>query len=78
MRLKGGQYIRIARTRMGLTQQEVFEEYGVAESTLKRWESGRTEPAFSDVIDIFDSVFCQDFFTVRERLEVAFNEHQNS
>lgn len=45
----GGDLIREARRRAGLTQAELAERAGTAQSGIARWESGRTAPSLDDV-----------------------------
>jgi putative transcriptional regulator len=36
--------MRLLRVNAGLTAQQVAQELGVAESTIRNWDHGRTEP----------------------------------
>jgi len=36
--------MQILRVNAGLTAQQVAQELGVAESTIRNWDKGRTEP----------------------------------
>lgn len=45
----GADLIREARLRAGLTQAELAERAGTAQSGIARWESGRTAPSLDDV-----------------------------
>ena len=36
--------MQILRVNAGLTAQQVAQELGVAESTVRNWDKGRTEP----------------------------------
>ena len=47
--MHGGQLIREARRRAGLTQKELAERAGTTQSGIARWESGRTSPSLDDV-----------------------------
>jgi transcriptional regulator with XRE-family HTH domain len=49
--VKGGQLIREARRRARLTQAELGVRLGTTQSAIARLERGRTEPAFSRVVD---------------------------
>ena len=46
----GGDLIREARLRAGLTQAQLAERAGTTQSSVARWESRRTEPAFRTVV----------------------------
>ena len=46
----GGDLIREARRRAGLTQQELAARADTAQPAIARWESGRTAVSFDDVI----------------------------
>lgn len=46
----GADLIVEARRRAGLTQRELAERAGTTQSSIARWESGRSEPSFANVI----------------------------
>lgn len=46
----GGQLIREARRRAGLTQAELAGLAGTAQPAIARWESGRTAVSLDDVV----------------------------
>ena len=46
----GADLIVEARKRAGLTQRELAEQAGTTQSSIARWESGRSEPSFANVI----------------------------
>ena len=46
----GGNLIREARRRAGLTQAELAERAGTAQPAIARWESGRTAVSLDDVV----------------------------
>lgn len=48
--MKGGELIREARLRAGLTQAEVARRLGTGQSVIARWESGRRSPTFETVV----------------------------
>lgn len=47
--MMGGDLIREARKRAGLTQAELAARAGTTQSGVARWESGRTSPSLDDV-----------------------------
>jgi hypothetical protein len=47
--MNGGQFVREARRRAGLTQRELAERAGLSQATIARIESGATEPSFGQV-----------------------------
>lgn len=47
--MRGGQIIREARQRMGLTQQELAEQLGTTQSVITRWETGQRSPTLETV-----------------------------
>ena len=50
MATHGNDLVREARKRAGLTQRELAEKAGTTQSSIARLESGRTRPAFDDVL----------------------------
>lgn len=46
----GANLIAEARGRAGLTQRELAERAGTTQSSIARWESGRTKPSFANVV----------------------------
>ena len=50
----GGALIKIARQTRAYTQEKLSVNYGMAVGTLRNWESGRTSPAFDDVIGVLE------------------------
>lgn len=47
----GGSVIREARLRAFLTQEELADLMGVDQSLISRWERGRRQPRFDDVVN---------------------------
>jgi transcriptional regulator with XRE-family HTH domain len=50
MATHGNDLVREARKRARLTQRELAEKAGTTQSAIARLESGRTRPAFDDVL----------------------------
>jgi transcriptional regulator with XRE-family HTH domain len=50
MATHGNDLVREARKRAGLTQRALAERAGTTQSAIARLESGRTRPAFDDVL----------------------------
>lgn len=50
--MQSNELIRSARKRSGLTQQELAERLEVSQGELSRWESGRTSPSLTRVVEI--------------------------
>jgi len=50
MTTMGGDLIREARRRAGLTQAELAASAGTTQSGIARWESGRTAVSLDDVV----------------------------
>lgn len=46
----GGRLIRLARNRAIVSQAELGRRIGVPQQTVARWESGRGEPSFANVL----------------------------
>ncbi len=51
-----GSLLKLARVRLNLTQRELAERSGVAQSTIARIELGRIDPGFESVQRILASV----------------------
>lgn len=48
--MRGGELIREARKRRGLTQRELAELLGTTQAVIGRWESGSRSPDFDRVV----------------------------
>lgn len=46
----GNDFVREARKRAGLSQRQLADKAGTSQSAIARLESGRTRPAFDDVL----------------------------
>lgn len=46
--------LKAARVNAGLTQQQVQQATGIARSTLRRWEQGKTSPRVSELAALCD------------------------
>lgn len=47
--MRGGEIIREARLRAGLSQQELAERLGTTQSVIARWETGARSPTFESL-----------------------------
>lgn len=47
----GGEFIREARKRAGMTQRELAESIGTTQPVIARWEAGQVSPAFARVVE---------------------------
>lgn len=48
--MRGGEIIREARRRAGLSQQDLAERLGTTQSVITRWETGQRSPTFETVV----------------------------
>ena len=48
--MQGGQIVREARRRAGLSQAQLADRLGTTQSAIARIECGRSEPSFSKVV----------------------------
>ena len=62
----GGQLIREARRRAGLTQAELATLAGTAQPAIARWESGRTAVSLDDVVRLVRLCGLDLQFTITE------------
>lgn len=47
----GGEFIKEARKRAGLTQRELAELLGTTQPVIARWEAGRASPSLERVVE---------------------------
>src|SRR5437763_10781026 len=50
--MRGGDVIREARRRAGLSQRELARRMHTSQSVIGRWESGATRPSFDTVVRV--------------------------
>lgn len=50
--MHGGELIKEARKRAGLTQAALAERLGTTQPVVARWESERTSPSFRRVVEV--------------------------
>ncbi|MGH2731173.1 MAG: helix-turn-helix domain-containing protein [Actinomycetota bacterium] len=48
--MRGGEFIREARKRSGLSQRELAELLGTTQAVIARWETGKRSPTFERVV----------------------------
>jgi transcriptional regulator with XRE-family HTH domain len=53
---RGGDLIREARRRAGLTQAELAERVGTTQSAVARWERGRVAPSLDTTLRVLRSI----------------------
>jgi transcriptional regulator with XRE-family HTH domain len=49
--MHGGELIREARKRAGLTQEDLADRLATTQPAIARWENGRTSPSFRRVVE---------------------------
>lgn len=49
--MNGGELVREARLRAGLTQRDLAELLATTQPVIARWETGRASPSFRRVVD---------------------------
>ena len=52
--MRGAEVVREARTRAGLTQDELSRLSGVARSLIARWEQGSVSPSIDNFLEIIE------------------------
>jgi transcriptional regulator with XRE-family HTH domain len=53
--MRGGDLIREARLRAGLTQYELAERSGRERSVIARWEQGAVSPSLDNLLEIIEA-----------------------
>ena len=53
--MRGADPIREARTRAGLTQDELAERSGIARSLIARWEQGEVSPSIDNFLAVIEA-----------------------
>ena len=53
--MRGGELIREARLRAGLTQTELSELTGRERSVIARWEQGAVSPSFDNMLEVIEA-----------------------
>lgn len=48
--MRGGEIIKEARRRAGLSQRELAERLGTTQSVITRWETGQRSPTFETLV----------------------------
>lgn len=67
-----GEKIRLARKERGLTQREFAEKVGIAEPTLRKYESNRLNPKIETLLKISDAADCDLAFLLPDTLIDAY------
>jgi transcriptional regulator with XRE-family HTH domain len=49
--MRGGEFIREARKRAGLSQRELAEQLGTTQAVIARWEIGQRSPSLERVVE---------------------------
>ena len=49
--MRGGELIKEARKRGGLSQRELAEQLGTTQPVIARWETGKRSPTFERVVE---------------------------
>jgi transcriptional regulator with XRE-family HTH domain len=64
--------IRAARLRLGLTQQELADKFGVNHNTISRWESGAIVPEAMGMLELaFTALQLQQAIGKKAKQELA-------
>lgn len=54
-RMRGGDLVREARLRAGLTQGELSRLTGTQRSVISRWEQGAVSPSFDNLLEVIEA-----------------------
>lgn len=57
-----GQWLRLMRKRLRMTQRQLAKRAGVPQSSISRIECGQVEPSLSMIIKLFTTLFCEVAF----------------
>ncbi len=65
--MRGADPIREARTRAGLTQDELAERSGIARSLIARWEQGEVSPSIDNFLAVIEACGFEISLVLSER-----------
>src|SRR5215204_6591850 len=65
--MRGADLIREARTRAGLTQEELAERSGRPRSLIARWEQGSVSPSIDNLLEVIEACGFELPLTLVER-----------
>ena len=71
VKLRFGEWFRVARGRAGLTQAQIAERLGVKPQTVSNWENGVSSPSL-DPVQMFD--LCELMGVSLGEMAVAYRE----
>ena len=60
-----GEKIRLARRSRGLTQKEVADKCGMADSAIRKYESGKVIPKVKTLLRIAEALDCDPTFYLK-------------
>lgn len=67
-----GEKIRLARRSRGLTQKEVADKCGMADSAIRKYESGKVIPKVKTLLRIAEALDCDPTFLLEDELSEAY------
>jgi transcriptional regulator with XRE-family HTH domain len=62
--MRGGQIIKEARLRAGISQEQLAKRLGTKQSVVARWETGATSPSFETVVRVVRSCGFDLYFSM--------------